>query len=118
MVCSAATIVLHTTTTPVPTIPHGQDGISLPWPNPVIVHALLPLDDVIRILPAIPALVHDPRTHDLRTTPHGAASNQSVPFLAIAIATALLLAGYDLIPRAHNRLLRIRAMHLKQDLFT
>ena len=118
MVCSAATIVLHTTTTPVPTIPHGQDGISLSWPNPVIVHAFLPLDDVIRILPAIPALVHDPGIHDLRKTPHNPTTNHSAPFLAIAIATALLLAGYDLIPRAYNFTLRIRAMHLKQDLFT
>jgi hypothetical protein len=116
--CSASPILVRTATSPVPTIPHGQDWSLVLPPTPLIIHALLPLDEVLRILPAIPPLVHDPNIRELRTIVHNEGIDPLTPLLGIAVAIALLLAGYELIPRAHSRTLRIRAMHFKQDLFS
>ncbi len=115
---SAALVATSLPPRAVPNIPHGQNwDIALP-PDPQITQQLLDLDEVVRILPLTPAIVHEAAVRELRTIVHNPAEPSSSMLVSIVIAIFLLLAGFDFIPRAHASTLRFRSIHFKDDLFS
>jgi len=114
--CVATPLISTVIIRSVPTIPHGQDwGIVLP-PQPAIPQFALSFDEVKSMLPALPPIGHDYQPREFGLLGHKQKQGYVLTAGCILIATILLLAGYDLIPRAHAGTLRLRSMHLKQDL--
>ncbi len=102
----------------VPTIPHGQDWGIVLVPQPAIPQFSLSFDEVKSMLPALPPIGHDFEPREFGSAGHARKQSYLLTAGCILIATILLLAGYDLIPRAHAGTLRLRSMHLKQDLLS
>ncbi len=115
---SASPLVSSRAVHPVPAIPHGQDwALALP-PEPAIPQILLPLEEVMHIIPIAPLLHYDFTVGEPNSSSRSQKQSLFLTVGCILAAIILLLAGYDLIPRAHASTLRMRSMHLKEDLFT
>ena len=87
-------------------------------PQPAIPQTLLPLEEVMHIIPTAPPLRYDFTAREPGSSSRRQKQSPLLTVGCILAAIILLLAGYDLIPRAHASTLRMRSMHLKEDLFT
>jgi len=115
---SASPVISSRAVYPVPAIPHGQDWALALLPQPAIPQILLSLEEVMHIIPTAPPLRYDFTAREPGSSSRREKQSPLLTIGCILAAIILLLAGYDLIPRAHASTLRMRSLHLKQDLFT